>query len=100
MEYKSNKLSIVIALVLSSMSAILSQTFIPMQTTAQEEGNQEPDIPKAVTETYPLEKIEDNKFVVNQPGIKTLEVIGSFPDGEHISYTMLVDIKENGESNY
>lgn len=167
MEYKSNKLSIVIALVLSSMSAILSQTFIPMQTTAQEEGNQEPDIPKAmciykdqeysltphvfndgekssridfpelpdnyapqmtvqqgeqltmkfdgdkqpneiqallvdadVTETYPLEKIDDNKFVVNQPGIKTLEVIGSFPDGEHISYTMLIDIKENGESNY
>lgn len=169
MEYESNKLPIVIALVLSSMSAILSQTFIPMQTTAQEEGNQEPDIPKAmciykdqeysltphvfndgekssridfpelpdnyapqmtvqqgeqltmkfdgnkqpneiqallvdydadVTETYPLEKIDDNKFVVNQPGIKTLEVIGSFPDGEHISYTTLVDVKENGESNY
>ena len=162
MEYESNKLPIVIALVLSSMSAILSQTFIPMQTT--EEGNQEPDIPKAmciykdqeysltphvfndgekssridfpelpdnyapqmtvqqgeqltmkfdgdkqpneiqallvdydadVTETYPLEKIDDNKFVVNQPGIKTLEVIG-----EHISYTTLVDVKENGESNY
>jgi hypothetical protein len=170
MGYQSNKLPIiVIALFLSSMSPILSQTFIPIQITAQEEDNQEPDIPKAmciykeqeysltphifndgeksstiafpelpdnyepqmtvqqgeeltmefdgdkqpnniqallvdydadVTETYPIKKIDDNKFEVTQPGIKTLEVIASFPDGEHISYTMLVDVKENGENNY
>ena len=53
-----------------------------------------------VTETYPLKKLSDNKFEMTQPGIKTLEVIGSFPDGEQISYTMLVDVKENGGSNY
>ena len=53
-----------------------------------------------VTETYPLEKMDDNKFEITQPGIKTLEVIASFPDGEHISYTTLVDVKEDGESNY
>lgn len=37
-----------------------------------------------VTETYPLNKIDDNKFEITQPGIKTLEVIASFPDGEPI----------------
>ena len=171
MRYNSNKLPIIaIALVLFSTPAIFSQTFIPVQTTAQVEDNQEPDIPQAtctykdqeysltphnifndgkkssrivfpqlpddhapqmtvqpgeeltmefdgdkqpneiqallvdydadVTETYPLKKIDDNKFEITQPGIKTLEVIASFPDGEHISYTTLVDVKEDGESNY
>lgn len=170
MGYNSNKLSIiVIALVLSSIPAIFSQAFSPVQTTAQEEDNQEPDIPQAmciykeqeysltphifndgekssriafpqlpdnyapqmtvqlgeeltmefdgdkqpneiqallvdydsdVTETYPLEKIDDNKFEITQPGIKTLEVIASFPEGEHISYTTLIEVKEDGESNY
>jgi hypothetical protein len=28
--------------------------------------------------------------------IKTLEVIASFPDNEHVSYTMLVDVKGVG----
>ena len=53
-----------------------------------------------VTETYPLKKIDDNKFEITQSGIKTLEVIGSFPDNEHVSYTMLVDVKRVGENNY
>jgi hypothetical protein len=53
-----------------------------------------------VTETYPLKKIDTNKFVMTQTGIKTLEVIASFPAGEHISYTMLVDVKGEGENNY
>jgi hypothetical protein len=166
----SDKLAIVVfALVLPLISAIFSQTLSPIQTTAQEENNQEPDIPQAiciykdqgypltphifndgekssritfpqlpdnyapqmtaqqgeeltmefdgdkqpneiqallvdydadVTETYPLKKIDVNKFEITQPGIKTLEVIASFPDGEHISYTTLIDVKENGESNY
>jgi hypothetical protein len=170
MGYNSNRLPIiVVAIILSSTPAIFSQTLSPIQTTAQEEDNQEPDIPKAVclyrdqeypltphifndgekssritfpqlpdnyapqmtvqqgeeltmefdgdrqpneiqallvdydadvTETYPLEKIDDNKFEITQPGIKTLEVIASFPDGEHISYTTLVDVKEDGEGNY
>lgn len=52
-----------------------------------------------VTETYPLKKTGDNKFEVTQSGIKTLEVIASYPDGDHISYTTLVDVKD-GESNY
>jgi hypothetical protein len=166
----SNKLPIiVIALVLSSTPAIFSQAFSSIQTTAQEENNQEPDIPQAVciykdqeysltphifndgekssriafpdlpddhtpqmtvqqgeeltmefdgdkqpseiqallvdydadvTETYPLKKIDDNKFEITQPGIKTLEVIASFPDNEHISYTTLVDVKGDGEGDY
>jgi hypothetical protein len=170
MKFNSNKLStIVIALVLYSIPAIFSQSFIPVQLTAQVEDNQEPDIPQAmciykdqeysltphifndgekssritfpqlpdnyapqmtvqlgeeltmefegdkqpneiqallvdydadVTETYPLNKIDDNKFEITQPGIKTLEVIASFPDGEHISYTTLIDVKEDGENNY
>ena len=53
-----------------------------------------------ITETYPLKKIDDNKFEITQSGIKTLEVIGSFPDTEHVSYTMLVDVKRVGENNY
>jgi hypothetical protein len=170
MRYNSNKLPIIaIALVLSSTPGIFSQAFSPIQTTAQEEDNQEPDIPQAmcifkdqeysltphifndgerssritfpqlpdnyapqmtvqlgeeltmefdgdkqpneiqallvdydadITETYPLKKMDDNIFEITQPGIKTLEVIASFPDGEHISYTTLVDVKEDGESNY
>src|SRR5919109_2672165 len=50
-----------------------------------------------VTETYPLKKIDTNKFEMTQTGIKTLEVIASFADGEQISYTMLVDVKGQGE---
>lgn len=53
-----------------------------------------------ITETYPLKKIDDNKFEITQSGIKTLEVIASFPDNEHVSYTMLVDVKGVGENNY
>jgi hypothetical protein len=37
---------------------------------------------------------------MTQTGIKTLEVIATFPDDEHISYTMLVDVKGEGENNY
>jgi hypothetical protein len=50
-----------------------------------------------ITEIYQLKKIDDNKFEITQSGIKTLEVIASFPDKEHLSYTMLVDV---GENNY
>jgi hypothetical protein len=53
-----------------------------------------------ITETYPLKKIDDNKFEITKSGIKTLEVIGLFPDNEHVSYTMLVDVKRVGENNY
>lgn len=53
-----------------------------------------------ITETYPLMRIDDNKFEITQPGIKTLEVIASFPSNEHISYTMLVDVKDKDENNY
>jgi hypothetical protein len=53
-----------------------------------------------ITETYPLKKIDDNKFEITQTGIKTLEVIASFPNNEHVSYTMLVDVKGEGENNY
>lgn len=53
-----------------------------------------------VTETYPLKKIDDNQFEMTQTGIKTLEVIASFPGNEHISYTILVDVKGENENNY
>jgi hypothetical protein len=53
-----------------------------------------------ITETYPLKKIDDNKFELTQSGIKTLEVIASFPNNEHVSYTMLVDVKDNNGINY
>jgi hypothetical protein len=53
-----------------------------------------------ITETYPLKKVDANKFEMTQTGIKTLEVIATFPDDEHISYTMLVDVKGEGENNY
>jgi hypothetical protein len=53
-----------------------------------------------ITETYPLKKLDDNKFEIIQSGIKTLEVIASFSDNEHVSYTMLVDVKGVGENNY
>jgi hypothetical protein len=48
-----------------------------------------------VTETYPLEKVDENTFKAKETGIKTLEVIASFPDGQHISYTTLIDV-QNG----
>jgi hypothetical protein len=48
-----------------------------------------------VTETSPLKKIDENKFEVTQTGIKTLEVIGTFPDNQRISYTTLIDVKDN-----
>ncbi len=51
------------------------------------------DYESDVTETYPLEKINDSTFKVTQTGIKTLEVIGTFADNEHISYTMLIDVE-------
>jgi hypothetical protein len=53
-----------------------------------------------VTETYPLKKIGANKFEITQPGIKTLEVIATFLNNEHVSYTMLVDVKDNSDNNY
>jgi hypothetical protein len=58
------------------------------------------DYESDITETYPIKKIDDNKFEITQSGIKTLEVIGSFPDNKHVSYTMLVDVKGVGENNY
>lgn len=48
-----------------------------------------------ITETYPLEKVNDNTFEVNEAGIKTLEVIATFPDNQHISYTTLVDVTDD-----
>jgi hypothetical protein len=45
-------------------------------------------------------QVDANKFEMTQTGIKTLEVIATFPDDEHISYTMLVDVKGEGENNY
>src|SRR5919106_74190 len=33
-----------------------------------------------ITETYPLKKVDANKFEMTQTGIKTLEVIATFPD--------------------
>lgn len=78
------------------------------ELTMEFEGDKQPseiqallvDYDADITETYPLKKIDDNKFEVAQPGIKTLEVIGTFPGNEHVSYTMLVDVKDNGENNY
>jgi hypothetical protein len=46
------------------------------------------------TETYPLEKIDENTFRATDAGIKTLEVIATFPDNEHVSYTTLVDVED------
>ena len=48
-----------------------------------------------ITETYPLEKVNENTFEVNEAGIKTLEVIATFPDNQHISYTTLVDVMDD-----
>lgn len=45
-----------------------------------------------ITETYPLEKMDENTFKAKEIGIKTLEVIASFPNNQHISYTTLVDV--------
>jgi hypothetical protein len=78
------------------------------QLTMDFDGDKEPteiqallvDYDADITETYPLKKIGDNQFEVTQTGIKTLEVIASFPDNEHISYTMLVDVRGEGENNY
>jgi hypothetical protein len=78
------------------------------QLTMEFEGIKQPieiqsllvDYDADITETYPLKKIDDNKFEITQSGIKTLEVIGLFPDNEHVSYTMLVDVKRVGENNY
>ena len=46
------------------------------------------------TETYPLEKIDENTFRATDAGIKTLEVIATFPGNEHVSYTTLVDVED------
>ena len=78
------------------------------ELTMKFEGDKQPaeiqavlvDYDADVTETYPLKKIDTNKFEMTQTGIKTLEVIASFPNNEHISYTMLVDVKGEGENNY
>jgi hypothetical protein len=47
-----------------------------------------------ITETYPLEKIDENTFKATEAGIKTLEVIATFPGNEHVSYTTLVDVED------
>jgi hypothetical protein len=47
-----------------------------------------------ITETYPLEKVNENTFEAKETGIKTLEVIATFPDGQHISYTTLIDVQD------
>ena len=78
------------------------------ELTMEFEGDKQPteiqallvDYEADITETYPLKRIDANKFEMTQTGIKTLEVIASFLDGEHISYTMLVDAKGEGENNY
>jgi hypothetical protein len=46
-----------------------------------------------ITETYPLEKIDENTFAASETGIRTLEVIATFADNEHVSYTTLIDVK-------
>ena len=47
-----------------------------------------------IVETYPLEKVDENTFEAKETGVKTLEVIATFPDGQHISYTTLIDVQE------
>ncbi len=47
-----------------------------------------------ITETYPLEKVDENTFEAKETGIKTLEVIATFPDDMHISYTALIDVQD------
>jgi hypothetical protein len=47
-----------------------------------------------IRETYPLEKIDENTFKATEAGIKTLEVIATFPGNEHVSYTTLVDVED------
>ncbi|MDQ3840120.1 MAG: hypothetical protein M3297_12730 [Thermoproteota archaeon] len=47
-----------------------------------------------ITKTYPLEKVDDNMFEARETGIKTLEVIATFLDGQHISYTTLIDVQD------
>jgi hypothetical protein len=48
-----------------------------------------------ITETHPLEKVDENTFGATETGIKTLEVIATFPGNERISYTTLIDVKDN-----
>jgi hypothetical protein len=48
-----------------------------------------------VTETYPLEKVDENTFEATETGMKTLEVIATFPGNGRISYTTLIDVKDN-----
>jgi hypothetical protein len=48
-----------------------------------------------ITETYPLEKVDENTFEATETGMKTLEVIATFPGNERISYTTLIDVKDN-----
>jgi hypothetical protein len=47
-----------------------------------------------ITETYPLEKVDENTFEAKETGIKTLEVIATFPDDQHVSYTTLIDVQD------
>ncbi len=47
-----------------------------------------------VTETYPLNKINENTFEVTKTGIKTLEAVATFDDDTQVSYTLLVDVEE------
>jgi hypothetical protein len=47
-----------------------------------------------ITETYPLEKVDENTFKATEAGIKTLEVIATFPGNEHVSYTTLIDVED------
>ena len=52
------------------------------------------DYDSDVTETYPLKKIGDNKFQITEPGIKNLEVIGTFPNNQRVSYTTLINVED------
>jgi hypothetical protein len=47
-----------------------------------------------ITETYQLEKVDYNTFKAKETGVKTLEVIATFPDDQHISYTTLIDVQD------
>jgi hypothetical protein len=71
--------------------------------TMEFEGDKQPaeiqvilvDYDADITETYPLEKVDENTFEATETGMKTLEVIATFPGNERISYTTLIDVKDN-----
>ena len=48
-----------------------------------------------ITERHPLEKVDENTFEATETGIKTLEIIATFPSNERISYTTLIDVRDD-----